>query len=283
MICLGSGALLDFAVAAYEGKETGEQALLRKLFSHLQDGDILLGDANFENYFLLALLLQAKADVVFEKNGARHIDFRKCDHKLGSKDGLFKLTRPVRPEWMSQELYDQMPAELVIRAVKNKRRTIITTLLDADEYPRTEIIALYLKRWHVEIDFDVIKTTMKMDMLRCKSPEMVRKEISINFLVYNLIRALMGKTAKHIDKSPRELSFKTAQETLVSFLQTLLGASGDWLEQKIVNMLDIIGQHIVGNRPGRSEPRAVKKRPKPHKRLQHSRSQARRLKKYQGK
>nr|WP_253705185.1 transposase [Endozoicomonas ascidiicola] len=183
-MCLGSGALLDFAVSPYEGKETGEQALLRKLLSHLQEGDVLLGDANFENYFLLALLLQARSDVVFEKNGSRLIDFRKCDKKLGSKDGLFKLTRPVRPSWMSSELYEQMPEELVIRAVKNKRRTIITTLLDVEKYPRTEIIALYLKRWHVETDINVIKTIMKMDMLRCKSPAMVRKEISINFLVY---------------------------------------------------------------------------------------------------
>ncbi|MGI9283534.1 MAG: hypothetical protein ACR2PX_28475 [Endozoicomonas sp.] len=89
LTCLGSGALLDFAVAPYEGKETGEQALLRKLLYHLRAGDILLGDANFENYFLLALVLQAKADVVFEKNGSRIIDFRKCYRKLGNKDGLF--------------------------------------------------------------------------------------------------------------------------------------------------------------------------------------------------
>ena len=282
-MCLSSGALLDFAVAPYEGKETGEQALLRKLLFHLRAGDILLGDANFENYFLLALVLQAQADVVFEKNGSRIIDFRKCHQKLGNKDGLFKLKRPVKPEWMSRELYDQMPTELVIRAVKNKCRIIVTTLLDAGEYSRTEIISLYLKRWHVETDFDVIKTTMKMDMLRCKSPEMVRKEISVNLLVYNVIRALMGKAAEHIGKTPREVSFKAAQETLVSFHQTLLGASGDWLEEKIANMLEIIGQHVVGNRPGMSEPRAVKKRPKPHKRLQHPRSQARRLKQYQGK
>ena len=103
-MCLGSGALLDFAVAPCEGKETGEQALLRKMLLHLRAGDILLGDANFENYFLLAQMLQAKADVVFEKNGSRIIDFRKCHQKLDSKDGLFKLKRPVKPEWMSQEL-----------------------------------------------------------------------------------------------------------------------------------------------------------------------------------
>ena len=210
-----------------------------------------MGDANFENYFLLALLLQARADVVFEKNGARVLDFRKCYQSLGNKDGLFKLNRPVKPKWMSQELYDQMPEELVIRAVRNKTRTIVTTLLDANEYSRTEIIALYLKRWHVETDFDVIKTTMKMDMLRCKSPAMVRKEVSVNLLVYNVIRALMGRAAEHVRKTPREISFKAAQETLVSFHQTLLGASGDWLEEKIANMLEIIARHVIGNRPGR--------------------------------
>lgn len=282
-MCLGSGALLDFAVAPYEGKETGEQALLRRLLFHLRTGDILLGDANFENYFLLAMLLKARADVVFEKNGARILNFSECYQKLSSKDGLFKLMRPVKPEWMSQELYEQMPEELIIRAVKNKSRTIVTTLLNDEAYPRTEIIALYLKRWHVETDFDVIKTTMKMDMLRCKSPEMVRKEISINLLVYNLIRAMMGKVAEHTGKTPREISFKAAQDTLVAFHQTLLGAASEWLEKKVVNMLEIISQHIVGNRPGRSEPRAVKRRPKPHKRLQHPRAKARSLQQYQGK
>jgi len=282
-MCLGSGALLDFAVAPYEGKETGEQALLRSLLFHLRTGDILLGDANFENYFLLAMLLQARADVVFEKNGARILNFSECYQKLSSKDGLFKLMRPAKPEWMSQELYEQMPEELIIRAVKNKSRTIVTTLLNDEAYPRTEIIALYLKRWHIETDFDVIKTTMKMDMLRCKSPEMVRKEISVNLLVYNLIRAIMGKAAEHTGKAPREISFKAAQDTLVAFHQTLLGAASEWLEKQVVNMLEIISQHIVGNRPGRSEPRAVKRRPKPHKRLQHLRAKARTLQQYQGK
>ncbi|MGI9279461.1 MAG: hypothetical protein ACR2PX_07510 [Endozoicomonas sp.] len=95
-------------------------------------------------------------------------------------------------------------------------------------------------------------------MLRCKSPEMVRKEISVNLLVYNVIRALMGKAAEHVRKTPREISFKATQETLVSFHQTLLGASGNWLEEKIANMLEIIAQHVVGNRPGRLEPRAVR-------------------------
>ena len=113
-MCLGSGALLDFAVAPYEGKETGEQALIRKLLYHLRIGDILLGDANFENHFFLAMVLQAKADVVFEKNGSRIIDFKKCCQKLGNKDGLFKLKRPAKPEWMRQELYDPVFVNKVV-------------------------------------------------------------------------------------------------------------------------------------------------------------------------
>ena len=111
----------ELLVATYEGKETGEQALLRKLLSHLNDDDILLGDANFENYFLLALLLQVKADVVFKKNGSRKLDFRKCYRKLNSKDGLFKLQRPTRPEWMSQELYDSCYAlDKICHAIRHE-------------------------------------------------------------------------------------------------------------------------------------------------------------------
>ncbi len=117
-------------------------------------------------------------------------------------------------------------------------------MLDAETYPRTEIIALYLKRWNVELDFDAIKTTMKMDMLRCKSPEMVRKEICINLLVFNLIKSLMGRAAQYIGKKPREISFKAAQETLVSFHQTLLMAP--------VDSLEIRGYSTQDHKPGGS-------------------------------
>ena len=128
LIALGSGALLDSAVAACEGKGTGEQALLRKMLPSLDAGDVLLADANFENYFPLVQLLEAGIDAVFEKNGSRKIDFRKCQEKLGKRDGLFRLERPKRPDWMTQEFYDQMPEELVVRAVGNKKRIIITTI-----------------------------------------------------------------------------------------------------------------------------------------------------------
>jgi|TARA_B100001059_G_scaffold230267_1_gene264241 hypothetical protein len=279
---LGSGALLGAAVAPYQGKNTGECALMRKLLPHLKEGDILLGDAIFENFFLISRLQIGKADIVFEKNGARHLDFRKCDRKLGKKDGLISLKKPPCPDWMKRDYYEKwVPDELTVRIVKSKKRTIVTTLLDAAEYPRREIVSLYQERWHIELDFRSIKDLMKMDILRCKTPEMVRKEISVHLLVYNLIRALMARAAVELKNSPRKLSFKAAQETIQEFHVLLLLGRYYKLDQLVESMIMIAAEHKVGNRPGRQEPRAVKRRPKPYKRLQHSRTQARKLKEYQ--
>ena len=281
LITHGSGAVLNSAVAACKGKGTGEQALLRKMLPSLTAGDIMLGDSNFENYFLLAQQLAAGIDAVCEKNGARHIDFRKPLKKLGKRDALFRFERPQRPDWMSQVQYDQMPDELIVRAVGSKKRTIITTLTDAEAYPKKEIVKLYIDRWHVELDFRSIKTMMKMDILRCESPSMVRKEIDVHLLVYNLIRALMAKAAETIGKTPREISFKAAHDALKSFHVLLLQAAEGVIGDLLSYMAEIVGEHRVGNRPGRREPRAVKRRPKPRQRLQHTRKQARRLNKYQ--
>ena len=133
----------------------------------------MLGDAIFKNYFLISLLLLGDVDVVVEKNGARHLDLRQCDQKLGKKDGLIRLTKPARPNWMSKEFYDRwVPSEITVRIIKikSKKRTIVTTLLDAEKYPRSEIVGLYQERWHVELDFRAIKSLMKMDVLRSDTP-----------------------------------------------------------------------------------------------------------------
>lgn len=276
--------MLGAATAPYQGKGTGETSLFRKLLKFLKAGDILLGDAIFENYFLISLLLLGDVDVVVEKNGARHLDLRQCDQKLGKKDGLIRLAKPARPNWMSKEFYDRwVPSEITVRIIKSKKRTIVTTLLDAEKYPRSEIVGLYQERWHVELDFRAIKSLMKMDVLRCKTPEMVRKEINVHLLVYNLIRALMTQSAVELKNRPRQISFKAAQEVLQEFHVVLLQSKGNVLADVVTHMIAIPGEHVVGNRPGRQEPRAVKKRPKPYARLQHSRPQARRLKMYQRK
>ncbi|WP_133309481.1 IS4 family transposase [Parashewanella spongiae] len=196
LISLGSGAVIDSAVSPCKGKGTGEQALLRSMQSDLKQGDIVLGDANFENYFVLVGLMGLGVDAVFEKNGARNVDFRTCEEKLGKRDGLFKLIRPSCPEWMTPEDYAQVPEELIVRMVGTKKRIIVTTLTVKEVYPKQDIIDLYVSRWHIELDFRSIKTMMKMDILRCGSPDMVRKEIDVHLLVYNMIRALMCRAAE---------------------------------------------------------------------------------------
>ncbi len=281
LVALGSGAVLNSAVAACKGKGTGEQALLRQVSSSLKSGDILLADSNFENYFNLCKLRAVGMDGVFEKNGSRNIDFRECDQKLGKRDGLFVLTRPKCPDWLSQEIYEQMPEKLMVRAVGTKKRIIITTLTDSETYNAKAIIKLYVERWHVELDFRSIKTMMKMDILRCESPAMVRKEIDVHFLVYNMIRALMARAAIRIGDSPRKLSFKAAHDSLQNFHILLLQKAEGVVDDLLEHMAEIIGEHGVGDRPGRREPRANKRRPKPIRRLQHTRKQARRLNEYQ--
>ena len=131
--------------------------------------------------------------MVFEKHGAQPIDFRQSSKRLGKKDGLFVLKRPACTNWLNRTFYEQYtPEELTVRAIKTKKRVIVTTLVDETRYTRAEISALYRKRWHVELDFRSIKTLMKMEVLRCKSPDRVRKEISVHLLAYNLLRALMA-------------------------------------------------------------------------------------------
>lgn len=217
-----------------------------------------------------------------KKNGARNIDFRKPYKRLGKKDALFWLERPKKPDWMALDIYESFtPDHIMIRTVKTKARIVVTTLIDAEVYPRTDISALYTRRWNIELDFRSIKTMMKMDILRCKTPDMVRKEIYVHLLVYNLIRALMARTAKSTGKTPRDVSFQAAKQVLQSAEILLLLGGQEMLRRLEIQMVIIISEHTVGDRSGRSEPRAVKRRSKPFPKLQHSRAQARRLKKYQ--
>ena len=206
-----------------------------------------------------------------------------CSKKLGKKDGLFVPKRPACPDWLNRTFYEQYtPEELTVRAIKTEKQVIVKTLVDETRFTRAEISTLYRKRWHVELDFRSIKTRMKMEVLRCKSPDRVRKEISVHLLAYNLLRALMARTAQMTGQTPRELSFRAAQQTLRDVHMILLLNAND-LGRIIEAMLGIMAEPIVGDRPDRIEPRAVKRRAKAYPKLQHSRAKARQLKRYQGK
>ncbi len=273
LMCLGSGALLDAAIGPCEGKGSDEQSLLRTLLEALQSGDILLGDAFYPTYFLLCELVRGGVDGVFEQYGARRrsTDFT-TGERLGERDHLITLSRPKKPEWMSQYEYDQVPATLVVRELQAGGKILVTTFLDPKETSKREVAALLRYRWHVELDLRNLKTTLGMEHLRCKTPDMARKELWVYLLAYNLIRLLMAQAALLADQIPRQLSFKHSVQVWLAWQQ---GCVNPHDGAAIQTLLILIAEPRVGRRPGRTEPRALKRRPKPFPLLMQQREAAR--------
>lgn len=275
LLGLATAAVLDSAFGPYKGKQTGETALFRSLLKSLCLGDIVLADRYYCSYWLVALLQAQGVDVVFRKHQLRHTDFR-CGRRLGRNDHLITWTKPQRPEWMDHETYAAIPDTLTLREMRKKvtvpgcrvkELVVVTTLRDDQAYTTDEILELYHERWHAEIDLRSIKTQMKMEILRCKTPQMVRKEIWAHLLAYNLVRKVMAQAAAEHDVTPRQLSFAGAMQTLNEFRPSLLHASATELPELTCRILAAIARHRVGNRPDRCEPRKVKRRPKGYSRL----------------
>ena len=274
---LSVGAVLEATIGKYQGKQTGENSLFRKLYDALEEGDIVLADRYFSGWSDIALPLARGIDIVVRKHQHRATDFR-TGKRLGKDDHLISWTRPARPKWMSAEQYAALPDELILREVRirvvqkgfrTKSLVVVTTLLDAEEYPPEEIALLYRSRWQAELHLRSLKIVLQMDHLRCKTPERVRNEFYTHLLGYNLIRGAMAAAAFQSGRSPWEISFKGTLQTLDQFLPLLLSkvTSEKWCDA----LLTAIATHIVGNRPDRFEPRLRKRRPKPYKHLREPR------------
>jgi len=262
ILCLASGAVLDAAMGPCRGKGSDEQSLLRSILDTLEAGDILLGDAFYATYFLLCALQERGVDGVFEQQGARRrsTDFRR-GQRLGQRDHLIELHKPkIKPAWMSQAEYDQAPDTLKVRELRTGGKLLMTTLQCRKHTSKAALKALYRDRWHVELDLRNIKTTLGMEMLSCRTPAMAEKEIWVYLLAYNLIRLLMAQAAVLADILPRQLSFKHTLQLWIAWRQNETGSYGD---SQLANLFILIAQQRVGNRPGRIEPRAMKRRPKP--------------------
>jgi hypothetical protein len=272
LLCLGSGALLNAAVGCYRGKGGDEQSLLRSMLDTLQHGDLLLGDALYATYFLLCALRQRGVDALFEQHGARIIDFRR-GQRLGPRDHLIVLQKPaIKPEWMSQADYQQAPPSLIVRELRTGGKTLVTTLLCPKQTTKADLKSLYRSRWQVELDLRNIKTTLGMERLSCQTPAMAIKEIWVYLLAYNLIRLMMAQAALHAQRLPRQLSFKHTVQIWIAWTQH---ANGIYHEDKLAGVFVLIAQQRVGDRAGRIEPRAVKRRPKPYPLLTEPRTLAR--------
>lgn len=271
--CLASGALLNAAIGSFEGKGNGEQSLLRSMQESFQPGDIVLGDAYFATYFFIAAMQLRGVDILMEQYGARKrsTDFRR-GKRLGIRDHLVVIKKPkARPDWMSEQEYDTAPDTLTLREFKAGGKIMVSTLRNAKTTPKAQLSALYRSRWHVELDLRHIKETMGMGVLSCKTPQMIQKEIWVYLLAYNLIRLMMAQSALMADVAPRSLSFKHCLQLWLISLYQLDTAQ----EQQLCTLMVLMAEQRVGNRPGRIEPRAVKRRPKPFALLTKPRALAR--------
>src|SRR3954469_20063928 len=272
LLSLATGACHDLAMAPYAGKGTGETTLLRQMYDSLSPGDVVLADALFDNYFLAWELRQRGVDLVArvqaQRVGSQVVESR--------PDGdIILWRRPNKPRGMTGEQYRKYPESMLMRQVavdatdKDNRAEhfhVVTTLLDAS-IGGGQFADLYERRWDGEVDIRSVKSTMKMDILRCKTPEMVQKEVWVYMLAYNLLRTVMAVAARESDLEPRQISFKGAKQAVTAFAPKLEAAPPQKRVKLIDAMLKVVAYHRVRNRPGRWEPRARKRRPKPGKRL----------------
>lgn len=271
LLCAATGAVLDAAIGPYSGKTGSEHALFRQLLGSISANDLILADRYYCAYFVIALLKAQGADVLIQQHQRRHTDFRK-GRRLGARDHVVAWPKPkICPDWLTREQYDAFPDTLEIREVKVHSKVLVTTLLCATQAPRKALGELYASRWNVELDLRNLKTTLGMEHLHCKTPAMNEKELWVYLLAYNLIRLLMTESAKQADVLPRLLSFK---HSLQLWLAWSHGGPPDFDAAQRCLLYGFIAQQSVGNRPGRIEPRAVKRRPKPYPLLMKPRPQA---------
>ena len=266
-LSLATGACHDLAIAPYKGKGTGEKTLFREMYDTFKPGDVILADALFDDYFIACELCHRNIDLVarvqHERAGSRIA-------QSGPDGDIIVWQRPQKPRGMTGEQYRNYPEQLLMRQVtvdacdKNNRAEqfkVITTILDKS-IDGQQIGGLYERRWDGEVDIRSIKSTMQMDILRCKTPDMVHKEIWTHLLAYNLLRTVMAVAANENGIEPRQVSFKGAKQALTAFAPKIEAARPEDRPRLIDAMLATIAYHRVGDRPGRWEPRARKRRPK---------------------
>ena len=268
LFCIATGAVLQAVLSPYSGKGTGELALFRSLWDDLDASDVVVGDRIYCSYIEIAMLAARGIDVVWHKHQSRKTDFR-TGTRLGKGDHLIVWSRPRRPEWMDEATYASIPERLEVREVRIrvsragfrvKAFELITTLLDPTQVSVDELGQLYRRRWFAELNLRSLKKSLGMDHLVCKSPAMVRKEVWVYVLAYNVVRGAMCQGAQLHGGKVERLSFRSAVTSVLTFGEKLARTEGGELERCWQRLWHAIASHKVPDRPDRVEPRAVKRR-----------------------
>ena len=268
LMCLGTGAVLDTAAGPHAGKQSSEHALFHTLLSSVVDGDVLLTDRYYCSYVMIALPRTRGADVVFQQHQRRRTDFR-TGQRLGSLDHVVVWNKPkVKPEWLSQDDFEAIPETLRVRETHVGNKVLVSTLLSSTQTGTQELQKLYAQRWNVEPNLRRIKTTLCLEQMTCKTSAMNEKQWWVGLLAYNLIRLLMLRSAKLVDVLPRQLSVKHSLQLWLVWSQRSMPPG----ETQIQYLRVLMAQKRVDQRPGRIEPRVVKRRSKPFPLLTQPRS-----------
>ena len=276
-----SGALLDWAEGDYY---TSEMTLFRRLWDTLKSEEVLLGDRGFCGYAVWYLLVGRGVDLVLRKPEKRSKK-PKVIERLSKHDRIVEWKKSgARPNWLSREQWEQIEEWMPVRELRllvsrrgyrTKKLVVVTSLLDPESYPAETIAELYRWRWSAELYLREIKVVMGMDILRCKTPELVRKELAMRVIAYNLVRALMLEAAVMEGANLERISFKGTVSALRQWAPVLAleNLSATRREQIYRDFLHCLAADLIPLRPGRREPRAKKRRPKPYQLLTKPRGQ----------
>lgn len=270
VISLACGAVVNLGFSRYAGKGEGEVSLLRQLWDVFRTGDVLVGDRLMSGWAGMHLLKERGVDTVSRLSAHRHADFRKGT-RLGQDDHLVVWTKPPSIRSVDRPTYHALPDAMTVREARFRVKqpgfrtrsvVVVTTLLDPEQASREDLASLYRARWNNELDLRSLKSTMQMDELRGKTPEMMRKEVWAHVLAYNLIRTVMAQAAARHEIPPRSISFKGAMQTLEAFEPLLARGPTRTAERRALyhQVLDAIATHRVADRPDRYEPRRKKRR-----------------------
>jgi hypothetical protein len=273
--CLASGALLGYTTGNYWQSEL---ALIIHLFECLDPADVLVADRQFGCYRVLALGLSHHVDLVCRLHASRKAKFPKKPKGARSLDWQTSWKRPTKvPPGMEAKQWAALAANLTVRLVwfrverrgfRTRQITLVTTLLDAEKYPVEALAELYSRRWRVELSFREIKTILGLEMLPNLSPTTAQRELIMRLMAYQLVRALMQQAALTAHVPLPRISFKGTLDAAIHFSYAMAQARSKKQRQELfAELLRVVAADLLPERPGRYEPRAVKRRLKAYPRL----------------
>lgn len=279
LFSLLSGAVLEVMIAPFTTSELGLARLL--LYQRLSVNDVVVADRLYGTDADLSMVKAQGAHAVFRAHPSRKSDLNRSK-RLGEADDLVQWQKPLkRPTAMSEQQFAQLPGVLWVRQLsyqinqpgfRTKTVTLVTTLLNAQTYSKASLAALYRLRWQAEVNLKHLKTTLKLEFVRCKSPAMVRKDIFVHCLGYNLLRSLILDSVAETAIPTLQMSMQASRQVLLTFMPQLMSAEEVQRYEYYGLIMVLLWEQRLPQRPNRVEPRVVKRRPKCYSRLTRPRS-----------